>query len=60
MLYFVLCCLFNFVLQVEVSDGGSVSRPGRRGGQGGRGGGRSFSVSVFSLLNWCVYYIYAF
>ena len=50
MLYFVLCYVLNFVLQGELSDAGGTSRAGRRGGQGVRGGGRLFSVSVFKLL----------
>ena len=52
--------MLNFVFQVEVSDAGGASRTGRRGGQGVRGGGRSFSVSVFNLLDWCVCYNCAF
>ena len=42
-------CLI-FVLQGEFSDSGGTPRTERRGGQGVRGGGRLFSVSVKSAL----------
>ena len=54
MLCSVFCCLFYFVLQAEVFDDGICHRPGRRGGQGARGGGRAFSVSVCG----CVIYVF--
>ena len=42
-------CLI-FVLQGEFSDSGGIPRTERRGGQGVRGGGRSFGISVESAL----------
>ena len=42
------------MLQVEVFDDGICHHPGRRGGQGARGGGRAFSVSVCG----CVIYVF--